>query len=164
MGRQRGEGAGQTTRPCQKEAHAVQAPAGGAPGERAQGGRGDDGGQGPAPLLSRGKSAAPRACAVLATCLRRTKDSEGAPPPPTPYSPTHQGKGRGQRGGGEGTWGGDRGQTDVRGEETGGERWKKKTTTNKAYQRARGRKREDGDQNRGEQGEAGVTWARRRRW
>ena len=50
-------------------------------------------------------------------------------------------------------------------EETGGKRWrKKKPTTNKAYQRARGRKREDGDQNRGEQGEAGVTWARMGRW
>ena len=78
-----------------------------------------------APLPCRGTSAAPRACAVLATCLRRRTDSEAAPPPPTPYSPTHQGKGRGQRGGGEGTWGGgDRGQTDVPGEETGGERWK----------------------------------------
>ena len=41
---------------------------------------------------------------------------------------------------------------------------KKKATTNKAYQRARGRKREDGDQNRGERGEAGVTWARRGHW
>ena len=41
---------------------------------------------------------------------------------------------------------------------------KKKTTTTKANQRARGRKREDGDQNRGERGEAGVTWARMGRW
>ena len=106
-----------------------------------------------APLRCRGTSAAPRACAVLATCLRRRTDSEGAPPP-TPFSPTHQGKERGQRGGCEGTWGGDRRQTDVPGEETGGERWRKekKTTTNKANQRARGTKREDGDQNRGEQG------------
>ena len=56
-----------------------------------------------APLPCRGTSAAPRACAMLATCLRR-RTCEGAPSsPPTPFSPTHQGKGRGQRGGGEGT-------------------------------------------------------------
>ena len=50
------------------------------------------------------------------------------------------------------------------GGETGGERWRKKKTTNKANQRARGRKREDKDQNRGERGEAGATWARKGRW
>ena len=66
---------------------------------------------------------------VPAPCLRRAYAggrTARAPPPPTPISPTHQGKGRGQRGGGEGTWGGDRGQTDVPGEETGGERWRQK--------------------------------------
>ena len=46
------------------------------------------------PPPCRGTSAAPRACAVLATCLRQRTDSEGAPPP-TPFSPTHPGKGRG---------------------------------------------------------------------
>ena len=57
-----------------------------------------------APPPSRGTSAAPRACAVLATCLRQRTDSEDAPPPP--YSSTHPRKGRGQRGGSDGTWGG----------------------------------------------------------
>ena len=144
----------------------MQAPAGGAPWVRTQGRKGDDGSHTASPPPPcRGTSAAPRACAVLATCLRQRTDSEGAPPP-TPYSPTHPGKGRGQRGGGEGTWGGGRGQTDVRGGETGGEQWrrkKKKKTKNKANQRARGRKREDRDQNRDERGEAGATWARKGR-
>ena len=126
MGRRRREGAGRATRPCPQEARAVQASAGGHRGSERRVGRATTGATRHAPLPSRGTSAAPRACAVLATCLRRGKDSEGAPPPPTPYSPTHQGKGRGQRGGGEGTWGGDRGQTDVPGEVTGGERWRKK--------------------------------------
>ena len=40
----------------------------------------------------------------------------------------------------------------------------KKKTTNKANQRARVRKREDRDQNRGERGEAGATFARKGRW
>ena len=43
MERQRREGAGRTTGPCLKEAHAVQAPAGEAPGEGTQGRKGDDG-------------------------------------------------------------------------------------------------------------------------
>ena len=55
-----------------------------------------------APPPCRGTSAAPRACAVLATCLRRRTDSEDAPPP-TPFSSTHPRKGRGQRGDSEGT-------------------------------------------------------------
>ena len=48
-----------------------------------------------------------------ASCLRRACDvltpedrQRGRPPHPTPFSPTHPGKGRGQRGDGEGTWGG----------------------------------------------------------
>ena len=69
--------------------------------------------QAPPPPPCRGTSAAPRACAVLATCLRQRTGSEGAPPP-TPFSPTHPGKGRGQRGGGEGTWGGGGQRTDRR--------------------------------------------------
>ena len=47
----------------------------------------------------------PRASAVPATCLRRKKGNEGAPPPPAPTSRTHQGQRRGQRGEGEGTRG-----------------------------------------------------------
>ena len=166
MGRRRGEGAGRTTRPCPKEARAVQAPAGGAPGGRTQSGKGDDGGHAACPTpRQRDKCRAKcqrRACDVLTP----EEGQRGRPPPPTPYSPTHQGKGRGQRGGGEGTWGGDRARTDVpEGDwRRAVKKKKKKATTNKAYQRARGRKRDDGDQNRGERGEAGVTWARRGRW
>ena len=103
----------------------MQAPAGGAPGVRTQGRKGDDGSH-PAspPPPCRGTSAAPHVCAVLATCLRQRTDSEDAPPP-TPFSPTHLGKVRGQRGDGEGTWGGGRGQTDAPGGETGGGRWRR---------------------------------------
>ena len=54
---------------------------------------------------SRRTSAVPRASAVPATCLRRRKGNEGAPPPPAPTSRTHQGQRRGQRGEGEGTGG-----------------------------------------------------------
>ena len=123
VGRQRREGAGRTTRPCPKEARAVPAPAGGASGEQTQGRRGDHGSHTASPPPCRGTSAAPRACAVLATCLSQRTHNEGAPPP---FSPTHLGEGRGQQGGGEGTWGGGRGQTDMPGEETGGERWRRK--------------------------------------
>ena len=139
-----------------------QASAGGAPGERTQGGKGDDGSHTASPPPCRGTSAAPRACAMLATCLRRTTDSEGPPSPhPLLLHPRTARRWRGDMGGGGG-------QTDVPGKETGGERLrhkkKQKKTTNKANQRARGRKREDRDQNRGKRGEAGATWARRRRW
>ena len=68
-----------------------------------------------APPPSRGTSAAPRACAVLATCLRRRTDSEDAPPP-APFSSTHPRKGRGQRGDSEGTWGGAEDRPKRRGE------------------------------------------------
>ena len=61
------------------------------------------------PPTSRGTSAAPRACAVLATCLRQRTDSEDAPPPP-PSPPPTQERGadseetaRGQGGGGQRT-------------------------------------------------------------
>ena len=47
----------------------------------------------------------PLASAVPATCLRRRKGNEGAPPPLAPTSRTHQGQRRGQRGDGEGTRG-----------------------------------------------------------
>ena len=57
-----------------------------------------------APHPSRRTSAVPRASAVPATCLRRRKGSEGAPPP-APTTHTHQGKRRGQRGEGEGARG-----------------------------------------------------------
>ena len=101
----------------------MQAPAGGAPGVRTQGRKGDDGSHTASPPpLQRDK------CRTL--CLRRACDvltpEDGQrgrpPPPPTPFTPTHPGKGRGQRGGGEGTWGGDRGQTDVPRGGVGGER------------------------------------------
>ena len=48
-----------------------------------------------APLPCRKKSAAPRASAVPATCLRRREDSEGAPPspPPTPTPTKERGEG-----------------------------------------------------------------------
>ena len=49
MGRQRGEGAGRTTRPCPREASAEHAPAGGAPGERTHSGKGDNGGHAACP-------------------------------------------------------------------------------------------------------------------
>ena len=101
-GRQRGEGAGRTTRPCPREARAVQAPAGGAPGERTQSGKGDDGGQAACPTPQQKDK-------CRATCLRRAcnvltpeEGQRGRPPLPTPNSHTHQGKGRGE---GEGTWG-----------------------------------------------------------
>ena len=162
---QRREGAGRTTRLCPKEARAVQAPAGGAPGERTQGGKGDDGSHAACPLPCRGASAAPRACAVLAMCIRRRTDSAGAPPP-NPLLPHPPRKGartarrwRGDRGGGQRTDRRARGRDGRQAVEK-----EKTTTTNKANQRARGRKREDGDQNRGERGEAGVTWARMGRW
>ena len=119
----------------------MQAPTGGPPGVRTQGRKGDDGSHTASPPPPcRGTSAAPRACAVLATCLRQRTDSEA------PFSPTHPGRGRGQRGDGEATWGGGgRGQTETPGGETGGERWrrqaagakKKKQKKNKANQRAR---------------------------
>ena len=46
---------------------------------------------------------------VPVPCLRRAYAkgrTARTPPPPTPFSPTHTGKGREQRGDGEGTWGG----------------------------------------------------------
>ena len=141
------------------------------------------------PPPCRGTSAAPRACAVLATCLRQGTDSEDAPPP-NPFSSTHPRKERGQRGDSEGTWGGQR--TD---RNAGGERREasgKKKTKNKGHQDARagadsrgrwdmagarkhgkgrgrggrpwGRKLVGRDQRRSERGGAGVTRARKRRW
>ena len=104
-GRQRRQGAGQITRPCPKEARAVQAPAGGAPGVQTQGRKGEDGSHTASPPPP-AEGQVP--CLVPAPCLRRaqTRGQTARAPPPTPLSPTHPGKGRGQRGGGEGTWGG----------------------------------------------------------
>ena len=82
VGRQRREGAGRSTRPCPKGARTVPAPTGGPPGVRPQGRKGDDGSHTASPLPTcRGTSAAPRACTVLATCLRQRTGSEDAPPP-----------------------------------------------------------------------------------
>ena len=66
----------------------MRAPAGGAPGVRTQGRKGDDGSHTASPPPPcRGTRSAPRACAVLATCLRQRTDSEDAPPPSPPPSP-----------------------------------------------------------------------------
>ena len=71
-----------------------------------------------------------------ASCLRRACDvltpedgQRGRPPPPTPFSPTHPRKGRGQHGDGEGTWGGAEDRPKRRGERrvaSGGGKKKKK--------------------------------------
>ena len=62
-----------------------------------------------APPPCRGTGAAPRACAVLVTCLRQRTDGEDAPPPPHPLLPHPPQKGartarrrRGDTGGGGG--------------------------------------------------------------
>ena len=105
MGRRRGEGSGRTTRPCQREASAVQAPARGAPGERTQSGKGDDGGHAACPTPQQ-KDKCRATCQCLACDVRTPEEGQrGRPPLPTPNSDTHQGKGRGQGGDGEGTWG-----------------------------------------------------------
>ena len=57
---------------------------GGHRGSERRVGRATTGATRQAPPPCRGTSAAPRACAVLATCLRRRTDIEGAPPPPSP--------------------------------------------------------------------------------
>ena len=129
---ERGFGTDHTTVPVGSTRRA--SPNGGARGMRTQGRKGNDGSHTASPPPPcRGTSAAPRACAVLATCLRQRTDSEDAPPP-TPFSPTHPGKGRGQRGDGEGTWGGGRGQTDTPGGETGDERWRRQAAKQKKKQ------------------------------
>ena len=56
---------------------------------------------------------------VPAPCLRRAYTrgwTARTPPSPTRFSPTHPGKGRGQRGDGEGTWGGAEDRPKRRGE------------------------------------------------
>ena len=67
-------------------------PTGGPPGVRTQGRKGDEGGHTANPPPSRGTRAAPRACTVLATCIRQRTDSRGAPPP-TPSPPPTQERG-----------------------------------------------------------------------
>ena len=79
-----------------------------------------------------------------ASCLRRACDvltpedgQRGRPPPPTPFSPTHPRKGRGQHGDGEGTWGGAEDRPKRRGERrvaSGGGKKKKKKTAELASQ------------------------------
>ena len=125
VGRQRREGAGRTTRPCPSEARAVQPPAGGAPGVRTQGRKGNDGSHTarPPPPLQRDK--------CRASCLRRacdvlTPEDGQRGPPPHPFLPHLPRKGARTEGGGKGTWGGGRGQTDAPGGETGGGRWRRK--------------------------------------
>ena len=72
---------------------------GGHPGWERSVGRATTGATRQPPPPCRGTSAAPRACAVLAMCLRQRTDSEDAPPP---FSSTHPRKGQGQRGDSEG--------------------------------------------------------------
>ena len=88
----------------------MQAPAGGAPRVRTQGRKGDDGSHTASPPPSwRGTSAAPRARAVLATCLRQRTGSQNAPcPHPLLPDPPRKGaktarRWRGDRGGGQRT-------------------------------------------------------------
>ena len=142
-----------------------------------------------APPSSAGTSAAPRACAVLATCLRYRTDGEDALLPAL-FSCTHPRKVRGQQRDSEGTWGGAEDRPKRRGERR--EAKKKTKKNNKGHQHARaeadsrgrrdmpgarkhGKGRETGgrpwgrklggrDQHRNEQGGAGVTRARKRRW
>ena len=68
----------------------------------------------------------PRACAVLATCLRQRMDSEGALPLPPPSPAPTQERGEDSEEVARGHGGGGRGQTDMPGGETGGERWRRK--------------------------------------
>ena len=161
---ERGCGTGHTTVPEGSTRRA--SPSRGAPWVRTQGRKGDDGSRMASPPPCRGTSAAPRACAVLATCLRQRTDSEGAPPlgPLLPYPPRKVartvGRWRGDMGGG-----GQR--TDGRARGRDGRRTVKtqeKKTKNKANQHARGRKREDRDQDRDERREAGASWACKGRW
>ena len=87
VGRQRQEAAGRTTRPCPKRARAVQAPAGGPPWVRAQGRKGDDGSHKACPPC-RGTGAAPRACALLGSCLRHAcNEGKTTSPAPTHLRP-----------------------------------------------------------------------------
>ena len=83
-----------------------------------------------APPPCRGTSAGPRACAVLAKCLRQRTDSEDAPPPP-PSAPPTQERGEDSEETARGHGGGGRGQTDAPGGETGGGRWGRKKKTKK---------------------------------
>ena len=80
--------------------------AGGLPGEQTQGRKGEDGSHtaSPPPPLQRDK--------CLASCLHRAGDvltpehRQRGRPPPTHFSPTNPGKGRGQQADSEGLWGG----------------------------------------------------------
>ena len=85
------------------------------------------------PPPCRGTSAAPRACAVLATCLRQRTDSEDAPPP-APSPPPTQERGQDSEETARGHGGGGRGQTKTPRGGTRGERSKKK---NKGHHHAR---------------------------
>ena len=106
MGGQRGEGAGRTARPRPREASAEQVPAGGAPGERTQGGQGDDGGHAACPTpQQKDKCRATCQCRACDVLTPEEGQRGRPPPPPAPTSHTHQGKRRGQRGEGEGARG-----------------------------------------------------------
>ena len=87
MGGQRGEGARRTTRPCPREASAVQAPAGEAPGERTQSGKGDDGGHEACPTPQQ-KDRCRAMCQRRACDVLTPEEGQRGRPPPPPQSPT----------------------------------------------------------------------------
>ena len=90
VGRQRREGAGRTTRPCPKRARAVQAPAGGPPGVRTQGRKGDDGSHKacpPPPTEGQVPRLMPAPCLRPACDMRAAKGRRQAPPPHTHLRP-----------------------------------------------------------------------------
>ena len=118
----------------------MQAPAGGAPGVRTQGRKGDNGSH-TAPPLQRDK--------CRASCLRRAcdvlppEDGQRGRPPPHPLLPTHSGKGRGQRGDGKGTWGGVEDRPKRRGERRaagGGDAQQKKKNKEQSKPTRQGKK------------------------
>ena len=119
---------------------------GGPPGVRTQSRKGDEGGHTANPPPCRGTRAAPRACTVLATCIRQRTVSKGAPP--TPLSPAHPGRGEDSEGTARGHAGG-AGQTTTPGEETGGKQWRR--------QAARAQKKKKEHNNAPEQGKKAET-------
>ena len=169
VGRQRREGAGRTTRPCPKEARAVQAPAGGAPGVRTQGRKGDDGSHTASPPpLQRDKCRAwclRRACDVLTP-----EDGQRGRLPPHALLPHPPRKGaRTARRWREAMGGGQRTDRRARGRDgrQAVEAQQKQKKTNKNNEQSKptrqGKKaRRQGPKPR-RTGEAGATWARKGR-
>ena len=117
-------------------------PMGGPPGVRTQGRKGDAMSHtANPPPPCRGTSAEPRACTVLATCIRQRTDSKGAPPhPPLPHPPRKGARtARGQRGdmGGGGAEDRPKRRGERRAASGGVARQPERKKKNKAQQRAR---------------------------